>query len=127
MPHPVDVHVGSRLKELRVMNAISQAELGARLGLTFQQIQKYEKGSNRISSSRLWEMARIFNVTVGYFFEGYENGAKNGTVLETTCLTSGLARDSYKFTALFAAIQDKKIRATIITLLKALQSPENRA
>ena len=127
MPHPVDVHVGARLKDLRVMNAMSQAELGARLGLTFQQIQKYEKGSNRVSSSRLWEMAQIFNVAVGYFFEGYEDGVKSSTEPDAKPLTSGFARDSYKFTVLFAAIKDKKVRTTIISLLKALQDPEEKA
>ena len=124
MPHPVDVYVGSRLKELRVLNMMSQAELGSKLGLTFQQIQKYEKGSNRVSSSRLWEIAQIFNVTVTYFFEGYESEKASSKEPAKKSITSGFARDSYQFTVLFAAIEDKKLRSTIISLLKALQKTD---
>lgn len=70
MPHPVDVHVGSRLKLRRMLLGISQEQLGETVGLSFQQIQKYERGSNRISASRLFEFARALKVPVSYFFEG---------------------------------------------------------
>ncbi|QQQ17425.1 helix-turn-helix transcriptional regulator [Brevundimonas vitis] len=69
-PHPVDRHVGRRVCERRISLGFNQSDLGRALGLTFQQIQKYEKGSNRISASKLWDIARFFKVDVAYFFEG---------------------------------------------------------
>ena len=69
-PHPVDRHVGRRVCEKRISLGYNQSDLGRALGLTFQQIQKYEKGANRISASKLWDIARFFKVEVGYFFQG---------------------------------------------------------
>ena len=69
-PHPVDRHVGRRVCEKRISLGYNQSDLGRALGLTFQQIQKYEKGANRISASKLWDIARFFKVDIGYFFQG---------------------------------------------------------
>jgi transcriptional regulator with XRE-family HTH domain len=69
-PNPVDQHVGSRVRMRRMMLAMSQQALGAALGLTFQQVQKYEKGSNRIGASRLQQISHILQVPVAFFFEG---------------------------------------------------------
>jgi transcriptional regulator with XRE-family HTH domain len=69
-PHPVDRHVGRRVCEKRLALGYNQSDLGRALGLTFQQIQKYEKGANRVSASKLWDIARFFKVDIGYFFEG---------------------------------------------------------
>lgn len=69
-PHPVDRHVGRRVCEKRLALGYNQSDLGRALGLTFQQIQKYEKGANRISASKLWDIARFFKVDIGYFFDG---------------------------------------------------------
>lgn len=71
-PHPVDEFVGMRLRWQRLRNKVSQERLGESLGVTFQQIQKYEKGSNRVSASRLWQISEILGVPVSFFFEGYE-------------------------------------------------------
>lgn len=68
--HPVDRHVGRRVCEKRISLGYNQSDLGRALGLTFQQIQKYEKGANRISASKLWDIARFFKVDIGYFFDG---------------------------------------------------------
>lgn len=68
--NPVDVHVGSRIAHRRRSLGLSQSDLGQALGLTFQQIQKYERGANRVSASRLWEAAGFLGVPVSYFFEG---------------------------------------------------------
>ena len=70
-PHPVDQHVGQRLRLRRSLLGMSQERLGERLGLTFQQVQKYERGSNRIGASRLFEVAAILDVPVTWFFEGF--------------------------------------------------------
>jgi transcriptional regulator with XRE-family HTH domain len=69
-PHPIDLHVGLRLRMRRKEMRITQERLAETLGLTFQQVQKYERGANRISASRLWEIARMLNAPISYFFEG---------------------------------------------------------
>ena len=77
-PHPVDRHVGRRVCEKRISLGYNQTELGRALGLTFQQIQKYEKGTNRISSSKLYEIANFFKVDIAYFFEGLRSQLQPG-------------------------------------------------
>jgi len=72
-PHPVDRHVGRRVWEKRLELGYNQSDLARAIGLTFQQIQKYEKGINRISSSKLWDIARFFQVDIGYFFQGLDD------------------------------------------------------
>src|SRR3954447_8504909 len=69
-PNPIDIHVGSRVRLRRNMLGMSQEKLGENLGITFQQIQKYEKGTNRIGASRLQHIARVLSVPVAFFFEG---------------------------------------------------------
>lgn len=78
-PNPVDVHVGARLRERRVALGYSQERLGDALGLTFQQVQKYEKGANRIGASRLYEIAQILSTPVQYFFEGAPHRGSDGS------------------------------------------------
>ena len=73
-PHPVDRHVGRRVCEKRISLGYNQSDLGRALGLTFQQVQKYEKGANRISASKLWDISRFFGVQPGYFYEGLNPG-----------------------------------------------------
>ena len=68
-PNPVDIHVGSRVRLRRTLLGMSQEKLGEAIGLTFQQVQKYERGANRIGSSRLFDLSRVLDVPVGYFFE----------------------------------------------------------
>lgn len=77
-PHPVDRHVGRRVCEKRIALGYNQSDLGRALGLTFQQIQKYEKGTNRVSASKLWQMARFFKVDVSYFFDGLAPAGQPG-------------------------------------------------
>ena len=70
MKHLVDVHVGKRIRQRRWMNGTTQQQLAEAVGIKFQQIQKYETGMNRVSASRLWDIARTLGVTIGFFFEG---------------------------------------------------------
>jgi len=79
MAHPVDIHVGRKLKQIRTLRRFSQTDVATRLGLSFQQIQKYEIGSNRIAASRLFELSQIFEVTPGYFFDDLYEGASSDT------------------------------------------------
>ena len=76
--HPVDVHVGGRLRQRRTLLGMSQTKLGNGVGLTFQQIQKYERGSNRIGASRLFEFAKVLDVPVSHFFEEMPSNALAG-------------------------------------------------
>ncbi len=76
MPHPVDVHVGKRVRHRRWLIGMTQQQLAERVGIKFQQIQKYETGANRISASRLWDIAEALDVPVSFFFEGLEEAAK---------------------------------------------------
>ena len=76
--HPVDVHVGARMRQRRTLLGMSQEKLGTAVGLTFQQIQKYERGSNRIGSSRLYEFAKVLDVPVSYFFDEMPSNALSG-------------------------------------------------
>ena len=69
-----DQHIAGRIRARRLLFGISQAELGARLGVTFQQVQKYEKGTNRVSGGRLWEIAKFFETPVGWFFDEMPEG-----------------------------------------------------
>jgi transcriptional regulator with XRE-family HTH domain len=73
--HPVDVHVGAKMRQQRTLLGMSQEKLGTAVGLTFQQIQKYERGSNRIGSSRLFEFSKVLNVPVEYFFDDVPAGS----------------------------------------------------
>ena len=72
MAHPVDDHVGKRLRQRRWLAGMTQQQLAEKVGIKFQQIQKYETGANRVSASRLWDISEVFDVPVAYFFEGIE-------------------------------------------------------
>jgi transcriptional regulator with XRE-family HTH domain len=76
MKHPVDVHVGKRIRHRRWMVGMTQQQLAENVGIKFQQIQKYETGMNRVSASRLWEISRTLGVPVGHFFEGLSGGGE---------------------------------------------------
>lgn len=81
MPHPVDVHVGKRIRHRRWLAGMTQQQLAESVGIKFQQIQKYETGANRVSASRLWDIAKSMEVDVAFFFDGIED-AKMPAALE---------------------------------------------
>ncbi|HHK73617.1 MAG TPA: XRE family transcriptional regulator [Rhizobiales bacterium] len=123
-PHPVDVHVGSRVKFRRVVQGMSQEQLGSTLGLTFQQVQKYEKGTNRISASRLWDIGDALGVKVSFFFEGLRDldvsaggfaDAGQAHFNRQVNSTEGLKLNRY-----FTQIEDPQIRKKILELVKTL-------
>ncbi len=78
MSHPVDVHVGKRIRHRRWMSGTTQQQLAERVGIKFQQIQKYETGMNRVSASRLWDIANVLDVPVSFFFEGMDAADQPG-------------------------------------------------
>ena len=91
MPHPVDVHVGKRIRHRRWLVGMTQQQLAESVGIKFQQIQKYETGANRVSASRLWDIADALDVEVSFFFEGLENDS--GEREETNSVPSDLLGD----------------------------------
>ena len=93
MKHPVDVHVGKRVRHRRWMVGMTQQQLAEKVGIKFQQIQKYETGMNRVSASRLWDIAEAISIPVSYFLEGMENGASDGDASATASLPGDILAD----------------------------------
>lgn len=121
----VDKHVGSRVKARRQVLGISQEKLGGALGVTFQQIQKYEKGTNRISASRLQQIGAALGVPVGYFFEGLQDVAPTtGGFAESTPppYASGIAStdEGLLLVKAFLRIEDSAVRRRIIELVESI-------
>ncbi len=123
-PNPIDVHVGSRIRLRRNMLGLSQEKLGESLGITFQQIQKYEKGTNRVGASRLQAISAILNVPVSFFFEdapGSSNQAGFAEDNEATYVVYFLnSNEGVQLTRAFTKISDPKVRRKIIDLVKSL-------
>ena len=115
-PHPVDVQVGDRVRQRRRLLGMSQAALAEALGISFQQIQKYEHGTNRISASRLYEISRVLDIPVTYFFDETGPGRALGGG-EPMPLHS---RETLKLVEAYYAIPDAKLRDRIHNLLKSM-------
>jgi transcriptional regulator with XRE-family HTH domain len=125
-PDPIDRHVGSRVRMQRVLMKMSQERLGESLGLTFQQVQKYEKGTNRIGASRLQQISKTLNVPPSFFFEGaptsmdssapgFAEESSSQFVVDFLSTSEGL-----HLNRAFARIRDAKVRKRIIDLVTAL-------
>lgn len=130
-PNPIDKHVGSRVRMRRMMLGMSQEKLGERLGLTFQQVQKYEKGTNRIGASRLQQISAILSVPVSFFFEGAPSGEVTPTggfqetqaasyVADFLSTSEGLALNRS-----FIKIRDAKVRRKVVDLVKAIAGEDD--
>lgn len=125
-PNPIDIHVGSRVRLRRTMSGMSQEKLGEALGITFQQIQKYEKGANRIGASRLQHIASVLSTPISFFFEdapGSENA--NGEGFAETNSTNYVvdflsSSDGLQLNRAFVKIEDPKVRRKLVELAKAL-------
>src|SRR5579871_1560519 len=132
-PNPIDKHVGSRVRMRRMMLGMSQEKLGNSLNLTFQQVQKYEKGTNRIGASRLQQISHILQVPVSFFFEGapaattatrsegMSEAPSPAYVSDFLATTDGLA-----LTKAFMRIGDSKLRRRIVDLVEQIASREMR-
>ena len=115
-PHPVDVHVGSRLRMRRTLLGMSQGKVAAALGLTFQQLQKNERGANRIGSSRLFELSRILDVPISYFFEEMDMD-NPATDTPSDPMTK---RETLELMRAYYRIKDPAIRKSIVNLTRAM-------
>ena len=125
-PNPVDTHVGSRVRLRRMLLGMSQERLGNAMGLTFQQVQKYEKGVNRIGASRLFHISRILDVPVQFFFE--EAPQLDGLAVtgmaepesESFILEFLNSREGLELNRAFVKIGDPKVRKSVVDLVRAL-------
>jgi len=132
-PNPTDKHVGARVRMRRMMLSMSQEKLGDALGLTFQQVQKYEKGTNRIGASRLQQISHILQVPVAFFFEGAPSAQVVGRseamseapspayVSDFLATSDGLA-----LTKAFMRIDDSKLRRRIVDLVEQIAARDKR-
>jgi transcriptional regulator with XRE-family HTH domain len=125
-PNPVDVHVGSRVRLRRTMLGMSQEKLGEAIGLTFQQVQKYERGANRIGASRLFELSRVLDVPVSFFFDDMPTDAaaraaraqgEDGEPLELDPMAK---RETLELVRAYYRINDSGVRKKVFELAKAL-------
>ena len=130
VPNPVDVHVGTRIRQRRTLLGFSQERLGDAVGLTFQQIQKYEKGSNRVGASRLYQFSEILDVSVSYFFEempeeiksrqgAYQAGLRDQG--QTPLASDPMARrETLELVRYYYRIIDPNVRHNVFELTKTL-------
>jgi transcriptional regulator with XRE-family HTH domain len=130
-PNPIDIHVGSRVRLRRQLMKMSQEKLGVELGVTFQQVQKYERGANRVGASRLYRMSRVLEVPVQFFFE------ELGDQTEITGLADNdqtpiiydfiQSTDGVSLAESFSRIKDSKVRRRVLELVRTLADDEEMA
>lgn len=134
--NPVDVHVGGRVRLRRMLLGMSQEKLGEHLGLTFQQIQKYEKGINRIGASRLFDLAHVLNVPIQFFYEDLVHGnAANGQgaagfaerPAESYAAEFLGSREGLELNKAFARITDPRVRRSIVDLVRAFAGEQQQS
>ena len=129
-PNPTDVHVGSRIRLRRNLLGMSQERLGEKLGITFQQVQKYEKGANRVGASRLQAIATVLGVPVSFFFEEMPAGGAGTAQPDPLDMPAASAIDfctspeGQLLAGAFMRVRDTKVRRCIIDLVRALATDE---
>ncbi len=125
-PNPVDIHVGTRVRLRRQLLKMSQEKLGDQLGVTFQQVQKYERGTNRVGASRLWRMSQVMDVPVSFFYEGLETSDTTHEFAEndqTPIVYDFInSTDGVSLAMAVSKIKSKAIRRQVLELARALAS-----
>jgi transcriptional regulator with XRE-family HTH domain len=136
IPSPVDVHVGARLRQRRTLHGMSQTTLGDALGISFQQVQKYERGTNRIGASRLFELSRVLDVPVEFFFDDMPTAvaassptlggsrAKKPPSYEPTPMAK---RETLELVRAYYKIKNAKVRKRLFEMTKALGVATSRS
>ena len=138
--NPIDVHVGARLRARRTLLGMSQTSLGDALGISFQQLQKYESGSNRTSASRLYELSKLLDVDIGYFFDEMEQATKSESPARLSRQKSKRSprkppksedplhkRETLEFVRAYYRIKDPKIRGHVRKLIQSTASASSRS
>ena len=131
--HPVDIHVGQRLRTRRRLAGFSQSELAAASAITFQQVQKYERGANRISASKLYEIARTLRVPMAWFFEGLSDPAEGrdegAPAPEAASFAHNflLTQEGIDLANLFPKVQHRRVRRRLVDLIRSLAEEESDA
>jgi len=121
-PNPVDRHVGLRIRMRRKELGVSQEKLAESIGLTFQQVQKYERAANRVSASKLWEMSRALSINIGYFYEGLGDGVEiPGSNLPCETLQDFLLTpEGMELATVFPKVAKGRVRRKILDLVRAM-------
>ena len=119
-PNPVDRHVGLRIRMRRKELRMSQERLAETVGLTFQQIQKYERAANRVSASKLWEIAQALNSTISYFYDGLAEMAVDGAGQRESMQDFLLTPDGLELAACVPRIPNQRLRRRVLELVRAL-------
>lgn len=114
MYHPTDIHIGRKIRERRVSVGMSQSALADRLGITFQQVQKYESGANRVGGSRLWDISKALEVPVSHFFEGLQSASGKAVGSEEP----PLSRQSLELARAINGIPESELKSQIVKLVK---------
>ena len=125
---PIDAEVGGRIRVRRTFIGMSQEKLGELLGLSFQQVQKYEKGVNRIGAGRLWQAARILGVPITYFYEGLVDPSRAATEpdhVSAEVLQFIASREGMQLTLGFMRIKEPKVRKRVLDLTRSLAEGED--
>ncbi len=122
--NPVDVHVGSRIRMRRQILKMSQEKLGDQLGVTFQQVQKYERGANRVGASRLWRLSQVLEVSIAFFFEGLTNEIEAGEFADGDQMPIVYdfinSSDGVALAKAVSQIKSKAVRRQILELARSL-------
>jgi transcriptional regulator with XRE-family HTH domain len=118
-PHPIDIHVGARIRAQRIVCGLTQSDLAKRVGISFQSVQKYEQGENRVSASRLYEFAEALGVAPQHFFDGLDDGKANGAMTDAGMGDIGDSELQRHLHAVMA-IEDERLRRLVIQLLHVL-------
>ena len=131
-PNPVDLHVGGRVRMRRKMLGVSQERLADALGLTFQQVQKYERGANRVSASKLYEIARFLSAPISYFFEGLSDPTSgeapgHDDASEQFVHDFLMTSEGLELAAAFPKIRRSRLRRRVLDLVRALSEDEEAA
>jgi transcriptional regulator with XRE-family HTH domain len=133
---PIDVHVGTRVRVRRTLLGMSQEKLGAALSLTFQQVQKYERGTNRIGASRLFDLARILDVPIGFFFDDMPSSVEGGSVVHSSRTIAHddaqngsdgdllHKRETLELVRAYHRISESAVRKRVLDLIRSLAPTE---
>jgi transcriptional regulator with XRE-family HTH domain len=125
--NPIDAQVGNRVRIRRMLIGMSQEKLGDLLGLTFQQVQKYEKGVNRIGAGRLFEIARILGVPIDFFYDGVAASAETLVSAAPPVMEFVSSGEGLQLSLAFMKIKDPKVRKRVLDLVKSLADEEEAA